>query len=124
MEKMTNMINMAKEAKELTPSVQYETPKQPAYPYGLCLSLSEEELQKLGLGESELNVGDILHMHAIASVTSVSKHDNINSGPSSRIELQITHMSALENEENENEEAEKKMTSVKEKITKLYNAKS
>lgn len=121
MEKLTNMINMAKAEGESYP-IPAEQMKQPAYPYGLCLSLCEEEIQKLGLGDGETSVGDIIHMHAIASVTSVSKHDNINSGPSSRIELQITHMSALESEDQENAEAEKKMTA-KDKITKLYNSK-
>lgn len=122
MEKL-NMINMAKkedESKELA----YPASDQSLYPYGLCISLCNEELDKLGIGEENIEVGNILHLHALASVTSVSQNTTIHSGATKRIELQITHLSTPESEEDENAEAEKKMTSAKEKITKLYSTKS
>lgn len=76
-----------------------ETP--PAqYPYGLCLALSEDELQKLEVEDGELEVGDLLDLRALAKVTSVSKSDVEGGGARCRIELQITHM-ALENETTE-----------------------
>lgn len=73
---------------------------QPDYPYGLSISLCEDELAKLNLDDEDVQPGDMIHMHCMATVTSVSKNDNTTSGPSCRIELQITHISA----ENEAEE--------------------
>lgn len=92
---------------------------QPAYPYGLCISLCQDELDKLGIDQGELSVNDMLHLHALASVTSISNHDNINSGPSCRVELQITHISAIESETGEDQEEEKKLSG-SQKIQKLY----
>lgn len=115
MDKIPSMVDMAKTPKEI---VADSMPDQSAYPYGLCISLCEEELEKLGFGQDELNVGDMLHLHCLASVTAVSNHDNINSGPSCRVELQIKFISA-ESEDDEN--IEDKEDKPKRDITsKLY----
>jgi hypothetical protein len=74
------------------------------YPYGLSISLTEKELDKLGIEASDIEVGDMLHLHALAKVTSVSCHDNEH-GSTCRVELQICYLSG-EDEEEENEEAE------------------
>lgn len=116
MEKLTSMVDMKRDPKEAEESVAMD---QPVYPYGLCLSLGHEELEKLGIGQGELNVNDMLHLHALATVTSVSSHDNIASGQSCRVELQITHISAIESETEEDEEEEKKLSG-SQKIAKLY----
>ena len=73
---------------------------QPIYPYGLCISLTEKELDKVGLG-SDVDVGEMIHFFAMAKVTSKSEHQS-DSGTCCRIELQIQQMSA-ENEDDENE---------------------
>ena len=53
------------------------------------------------------------------------QHDNVNSGPSCRVELQITHMSAeSEDEENITEDAEEDKPKKKDVASKLYNMKS
>lgn len=88
--------------------MEYSSPSTPTYPYGLCISLCQDQLDKLGM-EEEVNRGDILHMHCLAEVTSVSTVDNSN-GKETRVELQITHISA-EDEDLENVEEDKKMTS-------------
>lgn len=77
---------------------------EPAYPYGLCISLTEVELEKLDLPD-DMQVGDMLHMHCLAKVTSVSKTETEASGPCCRVELQITNM-VSEDEDDENEENE------------------
>ncbi|MFA7278765.1 MAG: capsid staple protein [Sterolibacterium sp.] len=71
------------------------------YPYGLCICLGQEELDKLGL-TAECEVGDFLHVFALAKVTSVSTSDT-GEGEKSRIELTITHM-GVEDEEDEQAE--------------------
>lgn len=71
------------------------------YPYGLSICLTEGELEKLGL-EGDCEVGDMLHLFALAKVTSVSKNDT-GSGEKCRIELQITHL-GTESEDQEDEE--------------------
>lgn len=95
---------------------EYPSPtEQPVYPYGLCISLCQDELEKLGYDVMEFTVGDMLHLHCMASVTSKTETQH---GSHSRIELQITHISA-ESEDEENEEADK--PTVEKKISKLYN---
>lgn len=64
----------------------------PAYPYGLCISLGEDELEKLGLGSCECSPGDGLQFIAMAKVTSASKREMSDGKTDSRVELQITHI--------------------------------
>lgn len=110
------MVDMKRDPKEAEETAAMD---QPSYPYGLCLSLGHEELEKLGIAQGDLGVNDMLHLHALATVTSVSSHDNIASGQSCRVELQITHISAIESETDEDKEEEQKLTS-SQKISKLY----
>lgn len=116
MEQLKSMVDMKRDPKETEETLAMD---QPAYPYGLCLSLGHEELEKLGISQGELSVNDMLHLHALASVTSVSDYDNIASGKSCRVELQITHISAIESETEEDKEEEKKLSG-SQKIAKLY----
>lgn len=77
----------------------------PDVPYGLCISLTEVELEKLDL-EDDCEVGDIIHLFAMAKVTSVSKRDT-GDGCDCRVELSITDL-AVEDESTETAaEAEK-----------------
>lgn len=85
------------------------------YPYGLCISLTQPELDKLGLSDDDVAVGDMLHIHAMAKVTSVSMSDSENFGPSCRVELQITDMVG-EDEDEENDAP----TSAETRRTRLY----
>lgn len=72
--------------------------QMPDVPSGLCLCLTETELDKLDL-EEECEVGDMIHLFAMARVTSISKQDT-GDGPRCRIELAITDM-AVEDEDTE-----------------------
>jgi hypothetical protein len=73
------------------------------YPYGLCLSLDEDQLDKLDMCKPD--VGDFIHLHAMARVTSVSEHEKTNGDACCRVELQITHL-GLENEDEEEGESD------------------
>lgn len=90
----------------------------PIYPYGLCISLCNDELEKLDLDTDDVEPGDMLHLHCLATVTSISKRDT-GTGPDERVELQICFIAA-ESEDDENEEADKMTPN--QKISKLYSA--
>lgn len=112
MAKFMPMVDMRRTDKGMEVSSFVGSPA-PSYPYGLCISLCEEELEKLNLDIEDAAPGDMLHLFCMAKVTSVSKNDTEN-GNTCRVELQITHIAA-ESEDEENER------SAEEKIGKLYN---
>jgi hypothetical protein len=78
-----------------------EKPKGPEYPWGLRISLSEKELEKLGLDVKDASVGDMIDMRAFAVVTSISQ-DERDGKKSCRVELQIQKL-AIENEMQEDD---------------------
>ena len=80
------------------------------YPYGLCICLCNDELEKLGLTDLPA-VGDMLHIHAMAKVTSVSSNDT-GAGENRRVELQIVAMVG-EDEDEENEASERQAGSAR-----------
>lgn len=97
--KLINMARSAVDVKKdlaLAPADYSGKYEGPAYPYGLCLSLEDETLKKLGLDGDMPDVGDIIQFNAIAKVTSVSENEREGTdGTKSkccRVELQITDM--------------------------------
>lgn len=98
------MVDLARSPKEiseeragmksaLTPDIAV-----PAYPYGLCISLDEETLEKLGLDGDLPDVGEMVHLVCMAKVTSARQDESVAADGSKkisrRVELQITHMAA------------------------------
>jgi len=73
----------------------------PDYPYGLCISLDETDLENLGI-DADFEVGDIIHIAAFARVTSMSSRMH-EEKPCCRVELQIEQM-AVEDESTEEDE--------------------
>jgi hypothetical protein len=78
----------AEEEAEGEAQLKYHGPK---YPYGLCIRLSNDELEKLGLAELP-EVNDGMSFTAMAKVTSVSDNQYADGTHSRVVELQITHM--------------------------------
>lgn len=109
MEKIPPMISMRHTPDEKEEEAEeYSLPSPdsvPDYPYGLSISLGQDELEKLSRQVDDFELGDLIHMHVMGVVTSVSQRAD-QSGENCRVEIQITHISA-ENEEDENEEEEK-----------------
>lgn len=103
-----HMIHMAKEVvPERDGGLAAAAPAQaaePLYPYNLSLSLTDEELEKLGLDcdDEDCQVGNYLHGHFLAEVTGVSKN-KAQDGERRMLNLQITHL-AVEDEDEENRE--------------------
>lgn len=102
MTKYADMSMSPAEAAEMSgPVSMANTPK---YPYGLCISLGKDELEKLGLDHTEIEVSDFLHVHALAKVTSKSNCET-ESGENPRVELCLCFME-IEDEGMEDEEEE------------------
>lgn len=72
----------------------------PVYPWGLSISLSQDELDKLDLAD-DCCPGDHVLLHCLAKVTSVSKNDTAE-GCKTRVEMQITAIAA-EDDDSEDE---------------------
>lgn len=89
------------------PSPDYAEPKKlvPQYPYGLRISLTQSEIEKLGLNADDVESDFYLHLKAFARVTNVSKESMRDSRTGevrnvSRVELQIEKI-AVEDEDDE-----------------------
>ena len=77
----TKMVSMAKTPAQVNKEVdQNKAPFSVAaadvqvYPYGLCISLENEQLEKLGI-DSDCDVGDMIHFCAMGKVTSKSERE-------------------------------------------------
>ncbi len=109
-EQMVDMAVTPSEHADILPSVAPEPTSQPIYPYNLSISLQDEELEKLGIDcdDEDCQVGNYLHLHALAEVTSYSKNKT-NDGERRCLGLQITHLE-VEDESAENDEADEEMS--------------
>lgn len=65
-------------------------PERSSYPYGLCLHLDADELEKLGLGDLP-KLGAKLKLEAVVEVNSTSQNSGIY-GEHKSVDLQIVEM--------------------------------
>jgi hypothetical protein len=61
---------------------------EPEYPYGLCISLCKDELEKLGIKIEDYKIGDVIALDAVTKVKAISQDDQ----GYDRLELQITEL--------------------------------
>lgn len=74
------------------------------YPYGLRITLTDEELDKLNVDHSEWEVGETFPIHALVKVIGKNANETEEGKSNCSIQLQITHLAGeYENEENEKE---------------------
>ena len=73
--------------------------KMPDFPYGLCITLTEDELEKLDIEDDGIEIGDTIDLRAFAKVTSISKRQE-GGRECCRVELQIEQL-AVEDEDHE-----------------------
>ena len=105
---MTAMVDLAKTPAEVKKEVADMTmPAMPAsskpsvaeYPYGLCISIEDETLKKLGLDGDLPAAGEMLHFVAMAKVTNASEQERLDSDGKPqkccRVELQIVQMGLI-----------------------------
>ena len=86
--KMVSMkMSKAETEKMCAAPVELDTPE---YPYGLCLKLEKDQIEKLGLGTPK--AGTKLVLHAEAEVKSVTVTDEKDGKGYKSVDLQITDM--------------------------------
>lgn len=100
MAQMRQMTNMELDEDEKAEAVAPISADRPCYPYGLRISLTEKEFEKLGLDHSVAEVGGTVHGHFMGRVTSVS-NDKKEDGECCRVEIQIEDLD-IESEDAEN----------------------
>lgn len=78
--------------------------KGPDYPWGLCLDLCQDELSKLGI-EGLPEVGDEMHIYAVAKVTRVSQSASESGDDSRGVTLQICEMGTMEADDGDEDDS-------------------
>jgi hypothetical protein len=97
------MINMQKAAEREEMPGEYEA-DEPRYPYGLCISLGKDELEKLGITALP-KVGTEMTIMAKAYVKMTRAYETQGQGEDIGIELQITDMEIQGNQQQRNADA-------------------
>jgi hypothetical protein len=100
---------MALTPEEIADNMMPSFGNAPKYPYGLCISLCEDQLEKLKVDSSAFEVGQMFHLHAFAKITSISASEREDGKSNCRVELQIVAL-GCEDEAEEDEEAEEEMS--------------
>lgn len=73
-----------------------------SYPWGLCIRLESEELAKLGI-KALPNVGDEIHIMAVAKVTGVNQSAREGQDDETSVALQITMMQVMPEQKGDKE---------------------
>lgn len=98
---VNGMVDMAK-----SESSQEATPLMPAenkYPYGLCINLDDESLEKLKVDISDWEIGDVFPLDILVKLTSKSCNESEGGGQKCSVSLQITHIGQEKEPEAEEE---------------------
>lgn len=84
------MVDMKRSpnAKSTEMATDYE---EPQYPYGLCLTLGKDELEKLGMTTLP-DVGAKMNVMAMGYVKSTSAYETQDDGKSMSVEIQLTDL--------------------------------
>lgn len=115
MAEVTKMVDMALSPQEAMESAMpMSMANAPRYPYGLSICLCQDELEKLGIDFDSIERGDILHLHALAKVTSTSESDT-QGGETKRVEMQIMFLE-IESEDEEKIEVNRSSASRRSKL--------
>jgi len=89
--KLVNMERTEAEKQAAEERWDAETERGPDYPYGLCLNLGSDEMEKLGIKDLPA-VGAEMNLTAVVKVSSVSSYDSEGGNGSKSVSLQITQM--------------------------------
>lgn len=97
-------VDLAKTPEE---NREAEKPEEPIYPFNLCITLEDEQIDKLGLEDGE--IGDFLHAAVLMKLVGLHKNA-MQDGDKKYMNLQICFMKILGDEDEESEEAFKRPT--------------
>jgi hypothetical protein len=100
---MMAMIDMKQPAQREEMPGEYEA-DEPRYPYGLCITLGKDELEKLGITALP-KVGTEMMLHAMVYVKSTSAYQTQGEGEKMSMELQITEMGIHADQQARNDDA-------------------
>lgn len=102
MARLNPMVSMEMDDESiLDAAMPIPMPERQRFPYGLRICLTDKEMDKMELDIGDAVVGGMVHLHAMARITSVSQNDTPD-GKCGRVELQIEDM-CVESEDEENE---------------------
>ena len=101
---MVPMVSMELDDDEITDTVLPIPTDAPRYPYGLCITLTKAEFDKLGIDPSVAQVGGLVQLNALARITSYSCNETQN-GEDCRCELQIEDLGIPSDDEEAEGEA-------------------
>jgi hypothetical protein len=107
-DKFVDLAITPKEREEEKISPMEEARDEPIYPFGTSMSLENDQIEKLGLEDGE--VGDYLHIAALVKLCGLHVTET-ESGQRKCMQLQVTHIKILGNEDDESEEAFERPTS-------------
>lgn len=96
--KMVSMKMSKAEKKKMTEASPMDSPE---YPYGLCLNLDKEQIDKLDLGTPK--GGETFMLHARAEVKSITITDEKDGKGYKSLSLQITDMALQKDDGMSNE---------------------
>ena len=89
---MSGLVSMQLSKKASTKEAAPSAIEAPLFPYGLTISLGEDELTKLRLDKSLPEAGDEMDLVAKVRVRSVESHDTEGGGKRRSLSLQLTDM--------------------------------
>lgn len=95
---MVSMKRTPAERAERLAQMNAPTVTPDEYPFGLSICFDENDLEKLDLDDEDVEVGDYLHLFAMAKVTNVSKSQGPDGTPHCRIEMVLARI-AVEDED-------------------------
>ena len=77
-------------------SMQSCCESQDEYPYGLCIDLNTDSLDKLGIGIDKFSVKDTVCIYAECQIKSISQSSHVSGKDNKSLSLQITKMKIQE----------------------------
>lgn len=77
-----------KKAREVRCGMRCDGDDGPDYPWGLSINLDQDSMRKLGMTEMP-KLGEIMHLEAVAKITSLSENSSEGSDDSRNVTLQI-----------------------------------
>lgn len=96
------LVNMKSkpETEEMPGEIEADEPR---YPYGLCIHIGKEEMEKLGI-DALPKVGTQMRINAVSFVKGTSAYETQGAGQDMHIDIQITDMEIVADQEERNKD--------------------